>query len=100
MNTFLTLRTLVAIGFLTMSAGCGGGGGGETTRDRVTGVRGPDGAAATYHDGALPPPIGSVQVTLPDSATAINGGSTMISVQSSSDIVAIYVSIDGQSGYW
>src|SRR6476659_9755324 len=99
MNRILTLRTLVAIGFLTMSAGCGGGGGGGgTTRDRVTGVRGPDGAAATYHDGMLPPPVGTVQVTLPDSATAINGGSTMITVQSSSDIVAIYVAIDGQSG--
>jgi hypothetical protein len=48
----------------------------------------------------LPPPVGTVQVTLPDSATAINGGSTMITVQSSSDIVAIYVAIDGQNGYW
>ncbi|HEY7371171.1 MAG TPA: hypothetical protein VIF57_03265 [Polyangia bacterium] len=102
MNRILTLRTLVAIGFLTMSAGCGGGGGGGggTTRDRVTGVRGPDGAAATYHAGDMPPAVGAVQVTLPDSATAINGGSTMISVQSSSDIIAIYVAIDGQSGYW
>src|SRR5512138_2948332 len=100
MNTNLTLRTLVAIGFLTSSTGCGGGGGGGgTTRDRVTGVRGPDGMAAIYHESTLPPPVGTVQVTLPDGATAINGGSTMVSVQSSSDIVAIYVSIDGQSGY-
>jgi hypothetical protein len=100
MNRILTLRTLVAIGFLTFNPGCGGGDGGGGTRDRVTGVRGPDGAAAIYHDGALPPSSGTIQVTLPDSATAINGGSTMISVQSSSDIVTIYVSIDGQSGYW
>src|SRR5690242_13199719 len=101
MNRILTLTTLVAIGFLTFQAGCGGGGGGGgATRDRVTGVQGPDGTAATYHDGALPAPVGTVQVTLPDSATAINGGSTMISVQSSSDIVTIYVSIDGETGYW
>lgn len=80
--------------------GCGGGTRTAGTRSQVTGVRGPDGGAATYHDGALPAPKGTVDISVPSTATAINGGSTMVAVQSSSVIVKVYVSIDGESGYW
>src|SRR6185369_6699790 len=50
--------------------------------------------------GALPAPQGTVDVTVPSAGTAINGGSTMITVTSTGDIVKIYVSIQGQDGYW
>jgi hypothetical protein len=91
---------LVTVGALSAGIGCGGGSRSGGTRDQVTGVRGPDGAAATYHDGALPTPMGAVVATVPDAATAINGGSTMITVSSTSTIVKVYVSINGESGYW
>jgi hypothetical protein len=103
MNRNLTLWTALVAGTMLANFACGGGGGGTRTagtRAEVTGVHGADGTAATYHDGALPAPVGTVDVTVPDSATAINGGSTMISVSSSAEIVKVYVSIDGQSGYW
>ena len=100
MNRVLTLWTLLVAGAVSANAGCGGGSRSAGTRDEVTGVRGPDGAAATYHDGPLPAPVGTLDVTVPDSATAINGGSTMITVQSTVEIVKIYVSIQGESGYW
>src|SRR5215813_2576286 len=99
MDRILTLRMFVMAGALVATVGCGGSRS-PGTRDQVTGVRGPDGAAATYHDGPLPAPVGSINVTVPDSATAINGGSTMVSLQASSDVVAIYVAIDGENGYW
>jgi hypothetical protein len=102
MNRNLTLWTALVAGTMLANFACGGGSGTRTagTRNVVTGVHGADGSAATYHDGALPAPVGTVDVTLPDSATAINGGSTMISVSSSTTIVKVYVSIDGETGYW
>jgi hypothetical protein len=48
----------------------------------------------------LPTPVGTVDVTVPSATTAINGGSTMIAVSSTSVIVKIYVSIQGSDGYW
>jgi len=99
-NVTLGMLMLVTVGALSAGIGCGGGSRSGGTRDQVTGVRGPDGAAATYHDGALPTPMGAVVATVPDAATAINGGSTMITVSSTSTIVKVYVSINGESGYW
>jgi len=84
-----------------MNLACGGGGNGHRgVREAVTGVRGPDGVAATFHEGKLPDPVGTVDVTVPGTNTAINGGSTMIAVSSTSEIVKIYVSIQGSDGYW
>lgn len=101
MNRLGTPMLLIAAA-LSAGLACGGGSrsAGMGTRDQVTGVRGPDGVAATYHAGALPTPMGTVDVTVPDSATAINGGSTMVTVESTSMIVKIYVSIQGADGYW
>jgi hypothetical protein len=87
-------------GMLFAGFACGGGSGRRRAREDVTDVRGPDNRPATYHLGALPAPTGSVDVTVPDGATAINGGSTMITVSSTSEIVTIYVSIQGSDGYW
>jgi len=98
------------MGTLCAGLGCGGGSRGApadagsdgpvATNRQVTGVRGPDGASATYHDGPLPTPVGALDVTVPSEATAINGGSTMINVVSTSEIVTVYVSIEGSDGYW
>ena len=89
---------MVALG---AGAGCGGGShSGVRTADQVTGVQGPDGTAATYHTGPLPTPMGNVDVTVPSTGDAINGGSTTITVTSTGEIVKIYVSIQGQDGYW
>src|SRR5437867_13434497 len=102
MDRFRTLATMLAVAALSAGLACGGGSrsAGMGTRDQVTGVRGPDGAAATYHTGALPKPMGIVDVTVPDSATAINGGSTMVTVESTGTIVKIDVAIQGADGYW
>src|SRR5262245_2595656 len=100
MTMYATLWVTIVVGALCAGMGCGGGGGGGGTRSQVTGVRGPDGTAATYHSGALPAPMGTVDVTVPSTTTAINGGSTMVTVTSTSTIVKIYVSIQGQDGYW
>src|SRR5262252_8563271 len=102
MNRFAMPAALLVAATLGAGIGCGGGGhsAGMGTRDQVTGVRGPDGVAATYHTGALPKPMGTVDVTVPGSATSINGGSTMVTVESSATIVKIYVSIQGEDGYW
>jgi hypothetical protein len=81
-------------------AGLACGGGSRRAREQVTDVRGPDNSPATYHPGPLPAPMGSVSVTVPDGVTAINGGSTMITVSSTSEIVKIYVSVQGSDGYW
>jgi hypothetical protein len=81
--------------------GCGGGSrSGTRTRDQVTGVQGPDGTDATYHTGPLPTPMGTINVSVPSTGNAINGGSTMITVTSTGEITKIYVSIQGQDGYW
>jgi hypothetical protein len=101
------------LGLMALGAGlgCGGsrsgaqpdGGGADgpvTTSGQVSRVRGPDGTDATYHTGALPAPSGTIDVTVPPSGTAINGGSTMITVASSAQIVKIYISIQGSDGYW
>jgi hypothetical protein len=97
-----TLWTIAVTAALCAGFACGGGGGKNNagTRAQVTGVQGPDGADATYHMGALPPPMGTLTVYLPSTATAINGGSTMITVEATAPIVKIYVAIQGQDGYW
>jgi hypothetical protein len=93
MNHRGILGAFIVVGALCAHLACGGGGGrgARTAREQVTGVRVPGGADATYHDGALPTPMGSVDVTVPATTTAINGGSTMIAVSSTSEIVKIYV---------
>jgi hypothetical protein len=102
---------LLGLMVLAAEIGCGGsrtgaqpdGGstdGPVTTSAQVSRVRGPDGTDATYHTGSLPAPSGTIDVTVPPSGTAINGGSTMINVESTSTIVKIYISIQGSDGYW
>jgi hypothetical protein len=101
----------MALGAGSVGLGCGGsrtgaqpdGGGTDgpvTTSAQVSRVRGPDGTDATYHTGTLPAPAGTIDVTVPATGTAINGGSTMITVESSAEIVKIYISIQGSDGYW
>ena len=100
MNRLSTLWTIAVAAALCAGFACGGGSRSSGTRDQVTGVQGPDGAAATYHAGALPAPKGDVIVTVPSTTNAINGGSTMITVEAESTIVKIYVAIQGEDGYW
>src|SRR5215510_813420 len=100
MNRFSTLRTIALAAALCAGFACGGGSRSSGTRDQVTGVEGPDGAAATYHMGALPAPKGDVVVYVPSTTTAINGGSTMITVEATTPIVKIYIAIQGADGYW
>jgi hypothetical protein len=90
-------------GALCANLACGGSvspRGARTAREQVTGVSVPGGGDGTYHDGALPTPMGSVDVMVPATTTAINGGSTMIAVTSTFEIVKVYVSIQGSDGYW
>ena len=100
MNRLSTLWTIAVAAALCTGFACGGGSRSSGTREQVTGVQGPDGAAATYHMGALPTPVGDVTVTVPSTTNAINGGSTMITVEADSTIVKIYVAIQGEDGYW
>jgi len=100
MNRLSTLGIIAVAAALCAGFACGGSSRSSGTRDQVTGVQGPDGAAATYHMGALPAPVGDVTVTVPSTTTAINGGSTMITVQAESTIVKIYVATQGADGYW
>jgi hypothetical protein len=101
MNNRRTLGAMIVVGALCANFACGGGSSGPRgVREAVTGVRGPDGSAATFHAGALPAPVGTVDVEVPSTNTAINGGSTMIAVSSTSEIVKIYVSVQGSDGYW
>jgi hypothetical protein len=100
MNRFSMLWTIALAAALCAGLACGGGSSRSGTRDQVTGVQGPDGAAATYHMGALPAPMGDVVVYVPSTTTAINGGSTMITVEATTTIVKIYVAIQGEDGYW
>ena len=102
MNKRGTLWMLIVVGALcaSINLACGGSNGPRGVREAVTGVRGPDGGAATFHAGALPTPMGTVDVTVPPTGTAINGGSTMIAVSSTTEIVKIYVSVEGSDGYW
>jgi hypothetical protein len=97
--TSLALLVVGALGALGADLACGGSSGKRGVREAVTGVRGPDGAAATFHEGALPAPMGTLDVTVPSTNTAINGGSTMIAVSSTIEIVKIYVSVQGSDGY-
>jgi hypothetical protein len=101
MNSRAASLGLIVVGALCAGLACGGGGSrGVRTADGVSQVRGADGAAATYHTGALPAPVGTVDVTVPATNMAINGGSTMITVESTSPIVKIYISVQGSDGYW
>jgi len=89
------------IAALCAGVGCGGSSSRRgATSDQITGVQGPDGRAATFHMGALPAPKGTVDVSVPATGNAINGGSTMITVTSTGDITTIYISVQGQDGYW
>lgn len=106
------IRGLLAFVVIVLgaSSGCGGGGaggaggtgGGSTasTRSEVTGVSTVDGTPATFHPGALPTPHGALTVTVPASGSVINGGSTQITVTASSDIITVYVSVEGADGYY
>ena len=96
-NTTSWAVVLVLLG--ACGAACGGGDRARTDT-QLTGARGPDGVAATYHAGALPAPHGALTITLPAAGTAINGGSAMVSVTASGDIVKVYVAIAGADGYW
>jgi hypothetical protein len=97
------LGAILSLGVLVQGA-CGGGGGGgngdETdARDTITNVS-VDGVEATFHAGALPAPHGALDASGPSSGMAVNGGSTMVSITPSADVVTIYVGITGQDGYW
>ena len=96
----VTSLALLVVGALGADLACGGSSGKRGVREAVTGVRGPDGSAATFHEGPLPAPMGTIDVTVPSTNTAINGGSTMIAVSSTIEIVKIYVSVQGSDGYW
>ena len=92
-----TVACAVCVGACGSSGG-GMGGGADST---VSGVVGPGGAAATYHMGALPAPQGSLTATVPPTASGINGGSVMITIDAgTSTIVKVYVGVDGSDGYW
>jgi hypothetical protein len=97
------LLALLSVGLFVHGACGGGGGGGETggngARDTITDVS-VDGVQATFHAGALPTPHGTLAASGPSSNMAVNGGSTMVSITPSSDVVTIYVGIMGQDGYW
>lgn len=96
------LGAILSLGVLVQGAcggGGGGGGGGTDARDTVTNVS-VDGVEATYHAGALPAPHGTLAASGPSSGMAVNGGSTMVSITPSADVVTIYVGIAGQDGYW
>jgi len=99
MNGRVTLLAAVVVAALCSNFACGGTSH-RGVRQAVTGVRGPDGGAATFHEGALPAPTGTIDVTVPSTGTAINGGSTMITVVASAEITKIYVSVEGSDGYW
>ncbi len=89
------------LGVMLVGACGGGGGGGGGTNNTVSGVVGPDGAAATYHMGMLPMPQGSVTATVPATASGINGGSVMITIDAgATTIVKVYVGVEGADGYW
>jgi hypothetical protein len=94
--SWVVLPVLTAAG----SIACGGGGERASTNTQLTGARGSDGVVATYHAGALPAPHGALAVSVPASGTAINGGSAMITVSATSEIVKVHVAIDGADGYW
>ena len=96
----VTSLALLVVGALGADLACGGSSGKRGVREAVTGVRGPDGGAATFHEGPLPAPMGTIDVAVPSTNTAINGGSTMIAVSSTTEIVKIYVSVQGSDGYW
>jgi hypothetical protein len=96
----VTSLALLVVGALGADLACGGSSGKRGVREAVTGVRGPDGGAATFHEGPLPAPMGTIDVSVPSTNTAINGGSTMIAVSSTTEIVKIYVSVQGSDGYW
>ena len=67
----------------------------------MTGVIGPGGVEATFHTGPLPTPSGTLTVTVPPTNSAINGGSVMVTVDAgSTQIVNVYVSVQGTDGYW
>jgi hypothetical protein len=102
MTTTTTRMSWALVPVLLVAAGSIACGGGErtATNTQVTGARGPDGVAATYHAGPLPAPQGALTITVPASGTAINGGSTMITVSATSEITSVYVAIEGADGYW
>jgi hypothetical protein len=84
-----------------MSACGGGSSGSNDARQIVGGASGGTGAApATFHAGSLPAPHGTVTATAPNPAMGINGGSTNFELTASGTIVTVYVSVDGESGYW
>lgn len=59
-----------------------------------------DGTPARFRSGSPPEPTGDLQVTVPSSRAAINGGSTTVSLSASAEIVKVYMSIEGEDGYW
>jgi len=95
-------RTFWALVPVLLAAGSIACGGGERagTNTQLTGARGIDGVAATYHPGALPAPQGALSITVPTAGTAINGGSAMVTVTATAEIVKVYVAIAGADGYW
>jgi hypothetical protein len=81
---------------------CGGGSSSGGTNDARSVIGGASGGGdpATFHPGALPAPQGSLSVTVPTSATGINGGTSSFDISGSAVIVTVYVSVSGQTGYW
>jgi len=80
-------------------AACGGGGGATGTQ-KVVGGASADAGPATYHDGALPAPVGALTVTVPTAGMGINGGTSSFEITASAEIVTIYAAVAGQTGYW
>lgn len=99
-NSAFWTRVVVA-GVLTAAIGCGGGASHPSARNSVAGasVTGAT-SPAVFHTGALPAPTGSLTVTVPPAASAINGGSLVVTVSASATIVTVYVSVQGTDGYW
>jgi hypothetical protein len=98
--TKAALRALVLAGALAAAIGCGGGSSRNNANGSVTGASVEGGGPAVFHSGALPAPTGSLTVTVPGDANAINGGSLVITVTASATIVTVYVSVQGTDGYW
>jgi hypothetical protein len=98
--TKAVLGVLVLASILTIAVGCGGGGASNGANGPVTGARVEGGGPAVFHSGALPAPTGSLTVSVPADANAINGGSVVITVTASATIVTVYVSVQGTDGYW
>src|SRR6185295_5550426 len=97
-TTALAFACLTSLVLLVAS--CGSSGHPASHGNNVAGVRTAAGALGTFHAGALPTPHGTLTVTAPSTGSAINGGSTQVTIVATAEIIKVYVAVDGQDGYW